>query len=91
MVEKDSFEMFSRIDNFIIEENHCKTFIEKIIIGHSKALETQFRKYFILNIDFKKLSEIQKPFLIGLFTYDRSITYHIRLKRNLLSFRETQT
>ena len=42
MVEKDLFEMFCSIDNFIIEKNHCKTFIAKIIIGHLKALETQF-------------------------------------------------
>ena len=34
MVKKYSFKMFSSIDNFIIEKNHCKTFIAKIIIGH---------------------------------------------------------
>ncbi|XP_023242879.1 SCAN domain-containing protein 3-like [Centruroides sculpturatus] len=69
-VEKNSFEMFSSIDNFISEKNHCKTFIAKIIIGHLKALETQFRKYFKSNIDFKSLSWIQKPFLIGLDEID---------------------
>ena len=57
MLKKDLLEMFSSIDNFIVEKNYCKTFIAKIIIiGHSKALETQFGKYFISNIDFKKLS-----------------------------------
>ena len=39
-------------------------------MGHLKALETQLRKYFISNIDFKKLSWIQKPFLIGLSEID---------------------
>ena len=52
MVEKDSYEMLSSIGNFVIEKNHCKTFIAKIIIDHSKALETRFQKYFVLNIDF---------------------------------------
>ena len=55
MVEKYSFEMFSSIGNFIIEKNQCKTFIAKIIVGHLKALKTQFRKYFISSIDFKQL------------------------------------
>ena len=71
MVKKDLLKMFSSIDNFIIKKNYCKTFIAKIIIiGHLKALETQFCKYFISNIDFKKLSWIQKPFLIGLSEID---------------------
>ena len=74
-VEKNSFEMFSSVDNFIIEKNHCKTFIAKIIVGHLKALETLFRTYFISNIDFKKLSWIHKPFLIGLSEID-----HLPLK-----------
>ena len=56
MVKKDLLEMFSSINNFVIEKNYCKTFIAKIIvIGHLKGLETQFCKYFISNIDFKKL------------------------------------
>ena len=54
--------MFFSIDNFIIEKNDCTTFIAKITIGYLKMPETQFCKYFILNIDFKKLSWIQKPF-----------------------------
>ena len=58
MVEEDSFKMFSSIDNFMIEKNHCKTFIAKSIIGHLKVLETQFCKYLISNIDLKKLSWI---------------------------------
>ena len=62
--------MFSSIGNFIIEKNHCKTFIAKIIVDHLKALKTQFCKYFILNVDFKKLSWIQKPFLTGLSEID---------------------
>ena len=37
-VEKNSFEMFSGVDNFVIEKNHCKTFIAKIIVDHLKAL-----------------------------------------------------
>lgn len=44
-VEKNSFEMFSSVDNFIIEKIHCKTFIAKIIVDHLKALEIQFRTY----------------------------------------------
>lgn len=39
-------------------------------MGHLKALETQFRKYFTSNIDFKKLSWIQKSLLIGLGEID---------------------
>ena len=62
IVEKDSFEIFFSIDNFIIEKNVCKTFIAKITIGHLKMREKQFRKYFTSNIDFKKLSWIRKPF-----------------------------
>ena len=81
MIERDLFEIFSSIDNFIIEKNHCKTFIAKIIIGHLKALKTQFRKCFTLNIDFKKLYWIQKLFLIGLNKI--LIICHIHLKRNL--------
>ncbi|KAK9737230.1 hypothetical protein QE152_g10896 [Popillia japonica] len=56
IIEKNSFEMFSSVDNVIIEKNDCKTFIAKIIVDHLKALETQFRTYFILNIDFKKVA-----------------------------------
>ena len=52
MVEKKSYEMFFCIGNFVIEKIHCKTFIAKIIIGHSKALEAKFHKYFISDIDF---------------------------------------
>jgi len=74
-VEKDSLEMFSNVDNFIIEKNNCKTFIAKVIVGHLKALETQFRTYFISNVDLKKLSWVQKPFLIGLSEID-----HLPLK-----------
>ena len=73
--EKNSFEMFSSVDNFIIEKNHCKTFIAKIIVDHLKALETQFRTYFISNIDFKKVAWVQKPFGIGLSEID-----HLPLK-----------
>ena len=62
--------MFSSIDNFIIEKNHCKTFIVKIIIGHLKVLKTQFCKYLISNIDLKKLSWIQNHFLIGFSKID---------------------
>ena len=65
-VEKDSCEMFCSINDLFIKKNDCKTFIAKIIIGHLTALETQFHKYFAPTIDFKKLSWIQKPFLIGL-------------------------
>ena len=75
MVENDLFKMFSSIDDFIIEKSHCKTFMAKIIIGHLKALETQFRKYFILNIELQKLSWNQNPFLIGLAEID-----HLRYK-----------
>ena len=89
IIKKDSFEMFCGIDNFKIEKNLCKNFIAKIIIDHLKALETQFRKYFISIIDFKKLLWIQKPFLIGLNKID--YTCHIKLKTNLLIFRVTQT
>ena len=56
MVEKDLYKMFSSIGNFVVKKNHCKTFIAKIIIGHYKALERQFHKHFISNIDFQKLS-----------------------------------
>ena len=55
MIEKDLFEMFSTIENFIIGKDHCKTFIAKIILGHLKVLETQFCKYFISSIDLKKV------------------------------------
>ena len=48
----DSREMFSSFDNFVIVKNHCKTFVAKIIIRYFKALETQFHKFFISNIDF---------------------------------------
>ena len=65
--EKDSFEIFCSINDLSIEKNGCKTFIAKIINGHLTALEAQFRMmYFAPNIDFKKLSWIQKPFSIGL-------------------------
>ena len=53
-VEKNSFEMFSGVDNFVIEKIHRKTFIAKTIVDHLKALEIQFRTYFILNIDLQK-------------------------------------
>ena len=33
-VEKNSFEIFSSIDNFVIEKIHCKTFITKTIVDH---------------------------------------------------------
>ena len=59
MVEKGSFEMFCSIDNLIIERNHCKTFLAKIIRDHLKALETQFRKYFISNIVLKSFCLVQ--------------------------------
>ena len=62
--------MFFSIDNFTIEKNYCKTFIAKIILGHIKMLKIQFRKYFMSNIYFKKLSWIQKSFLIGLSDID---------------------
>ena len=58
--------MFSSVDNFITEKIHRKTFIAKTIVDHLKALETQFRTYFILNIDLQKIVWIQKPFWIGL-------------------------
>lgn len=74
-VEKNSFEMFSSVDNFVIEKIHCKTFIAKTIVDHLKALEIQFRTYFILNIDFQKIVWIQKPFWIGLSEID-----HLPLK-----------
>ena len=48
----DWYKMFFNIGNFVIVKNHCKTFIENIIIRHFKALETQFHKFFISNIDF---------------------------------------
>ena len=48
----DSYEMFFSIGNFVIVKNHCKTFIAKITIRHFKALETQFQKFLISNIDF---------------------------------------
>ena len=43
-----------------------ETFIAKLIIGHLKALERQFYKCFVTNIDLKKLSWIREPFVIGL-------------------------
>ena len=52
MVEKDLYEMFSSISNFVIEKNHCKTFFAKIMKRHLKALETEFHKFLISNIDF---------------------------------------
>jgi hypothetical protein len=70
-VEKNSFEMFSSVDNFIIDKNHCKTFIATIIVDHLKTLETQFRTYFMLNIDFKKVAWIQKPFWTELSKEER--------------------
>ena len=57
-VEKNSFEMFSRVDNFVIEKIHRKTFIAKSIVDHLKALEIQFRTYFILNIDLQKKNSL---------------------------------
>lgn len=74
-VEKNSFEMFSSVDNFVIEKIHRKTFIAKTIVDHLKALEIQFRTYFILNIDLQKIVWIQKPFWIGLSEID-----HLPLK-----------
>ena len=46
--------MLSRVDNFVIEKIHCKTFIAKAIVDYLKALEIQFWTYFILNIDLQK-------------------------------------
>ena len=46
--------MFSRVDSFVIEKIHRKTFIAKTIVDHLKVLEIQFRTYFILNIDLQK-------------------------------------
>ena len=66
IVKKDLFKISFRIDHFIIEKNDCKTVIAKITIGHLKMPETQFRKYYILNSDFKNLSSI----LIGLKEID---------------------
>ena len=54
--------MFSVVDNFVIEKIHRKTFIVKTTVDHLKALEIQFRKYFILNIDLQKIVWIQKLF-----------------------------
>ena len=73
-VEKNSFEMFSSVDNFVIEKIHRKTCIAKTIVDHLKTLEIQFRTYFILNIDLQKLVWIQKPFWIGLNEFDSSAT-----------------
>ena len=47
--------MFSSVDNFVISEIHRKTFIAKTIVDHLKALEIQFRTYFVLNTDLQKL------------------------------------
>ena len=69
-IEKNSFEIFSSVDNFVIEKIHRKTFIAKTIVDHLKALEIQFRTYFILNIDLKKIVWIQKLFWIGLSEID---------------------
>jgi len=38
-VEKKLFEMFSSVDNFLIEKIHRKTFFAKTIVDHLKALE----------------------------------------------------
>ena len=51
-VEKDSYKLFFRIGNFVIEKNHRKTFIAKITIGRLKVLETKFHKYITSNIDY---------------------------------------
>ena len=74
-VEKNSFEIFSSVDNFVIEKIHCKTCIAKTIVDHLKALEIQFWTYFILNIDLHKIVWIQKPFWICLSEID-----HLPLK-----------
>ena len=74
-VEKNLFEMFSSVDNFVIEKIHRKTCIAKTIIDHLKTLEIQFRTYFILNIDLQKAVWIQKPFWVGLSEFD-----HLPLK-----------
>ena len=47
MVEKNLYKMFSSIGNFLIKKNHCKTFIEKITIGHHKALEIVSQIFYI--------------------------------------------
>jgi len=65
-VEKDSFEIFTETDNFIVEKNLSKPLIGKIILNHLEVLETQFRKHFIPHIDIKEICWIQKPFLIAL-------------------------
>ncbi|KAK2702820.1 hypothetical protein QYM36_018585 [Artemia franciscana] len=67
--------MFSSVDNFLIEKIHRKIFIAKTIVDHLKALEIQFRTYFVLNIDLQKIVWIQKPFWIGLSDID-----HLPLK-----------
>lgn len=60
---------------FYIRENHRKSFIANIIVDHLESLETQFRTYFKLNIDFKKVALSQKPFWISLSEID-----HLSLK-----------
>ncbi|KAK2712718.1 hypothetical protein QYM36_011416 [Artemia franciscana] len=67
--------MFPSVDNFVIKKIHRKTYIAETIVDHLKALEIQFRTYFILNIDLQKLVWIQKPFWIGLSEID-----HLSLK-----------
>jgi hypothetical protein len=55
--------MFSTADSSIIERNYCKTVITKTTVDHLKALETEFCKHFISNIDFEKGAWIQTLFI----------------------------